>query len=84
MRPGRRRSRFWRHAARTLAASGVAIGLVAIVGDWIGFGWASGLAAIGAVGALLLSFALSSDLPAAKEGDDWTNVPNVSVNTDSE
>ena len=64
--------------------SGVALGAVVIVADWTGFGWVSGPAAIGAIGAALLAFALFSNLPTATEGDEGSYVPNVSCNTDSE
>ncbi len=84
MRPGRRRSHLWRRAARTLAASGVTLGAAAMIADWTGSGWLSGPAAIGAIGALLLAFALFPNLPAAAGGDDWTNVPDASGNTDNE
>ena len=62
----RRRSRFGRRAARTLAASGVAFGAVAIIGNWGGVGWVSGPAAIGALGLLLLAFVVAN-LPAATD-----------------
>ena len=84
MKPGRRRSRFGRRAARTLAASGVALGAAAVIGGWAGFGWVSGPAAIGALGAVLLAFALFSNLPTATEGNEGSYVPNVSGNTDNE
>jgi hypothetical protein len=55
-----------------------------MIADWTGSGWLSGPAAIGAIGALLLAFALFPNLPAAAGGDDWTNVPDASGNTDNE
>ena len=75
---------FRRHAARTLAVSGVALAGASIIGDRTGFGWISGPAAVGSLGALLLSFALFSDLPAASEGDTGNHVPHVSRNTDGD
>ena len=83
MRRGSGRPRFRRHAARTLAVSGVALGVAAIACDWTGFGWLSGPAAITAIGAVLLAFA-AFNLPTATESDDRTNTPNVSSNTDNE
>lgn len=84
MKHTRWHARFWRRAARISALSGVALGAVAIIADWTGLGWVSGPAAIGAVGAALLAFALFSNLPTATEGDEGSYVPNVSGNTDSE
>ncbi len=66
VRPGNRRLRFWRHVTRTLVASGVALGAAAIIGEWSGFSWVSGPAAIGALGALVLAFVVAS-LPAATD-----------------
>lgn len=77
-------SRLRRRAPRVLVVFGVLLAAVAIVGDWTGFGWISGPAAIGAIGAALLAFALFSSLPAATGGDAGDQVPNVSGNTDSE
>ncbi len=67
MKPGSKRHRLWRYAARSLAASGVALGAAAIIGNWTGFGWVSGPAAIGALAAVLLAFALFTNLPAATD-----------------
>ena len=78
------RARVWSRLTRALWASGAGLGGAAIVAEWTGFGRLSGPLAIGAVGALLLAFALYSSLPAAAEGDDWANTPNVSGNTDNE
>ena len=82
MKPERRR--FGRRPARFLAGAGVALAGVALAGDWTGFGWVSGPAALGAIGSWLLAFAFFSSLPSAAGGDDWTNTPNVSGNTDNE
>ncbi len=38
MKPGSKRLRFWRYATRTLVASGGALGAVAMIGEWSGFG----------------------------------------------
>lgn len=69
------RSRHWRRVPRALAVVDVSLAGVAIVGGWIGFGWRSGPAAIGAVGALLLAFAAFTGLPAATDGDVGKHVP---------
>ncbi len=77
MKPGSRRLRLWRRAARALVASGVVLGAVAIIGDSSGFGWVSGPDAIGAIGAILLAFA-AFNLPAAtdnRDGGDDATVP---------
>ena len=76
MKPGELRSRFWRHAARTLVAAGVALGLAAIVGDRTGLGWVVGPAASGALGALLSAFALLANLPPVTE-EAVTNIASV-------
>ena len=85
MRPGGKRPRFWRHAARFLAVSGVALASLAIIGDQAGFGLISGPAAIGALGAMLLAFATFTSLPAAtgdRDMGDHVPLPARSANSD--
>jgi hypothetical protein len=62
-----------------LAAPGVALGAAAIIGDWTGFGWVSGPAAIGALGALLLAFALFTNPPAATDGPMGDALPQADI-----
>ncbi len=78
------RARFWSRVTRALWTFGAGLGVSAIAAEWAGFGGFSGPMAIAALGALLSAFALFSNLPAATEGDDWTNTPNVSGNTDND
>ena len=81
---GRPRSR--RYAVRTLTVCGVALAGVALVGDWTGFGWIPGPAAIGAIGAVLLAFVLSK-LPAAtdeRDIGDHVPLPSRSMGTDGD
>ena len=75
--------RLGRKAPSALAVLGFLLAGVAIAGDWGGFGWISGPAAIAAVAVVPLVF-LVANLPTATESDDWTNTPNVSGNTDGE
>ena len=46
---------------------GVALGATTIVSGWTGFDWVAGPAAIGAIGAVLLAFASSANLPTATD-----------------
>ncbi len=71
----------WPCVTRAPRGLGAGLGSVAAAAEWTGFGRLSGRLAVGAVGALLLAFALHSSLAAAAEGDDWTNTPNMLCNT---
>jgi uncharacterized protein involved in response to NO len=53
-------------APRVLVVFGVLLAAVAIVGDWTGFGWLSGPAAIGSLCSWLLAL-MAANLPAATD-----------------
>ena len=59
-------SRLRRRAPRVLVVFGALLAAVAIVGNWTGFGWLSGPAAIGALCSWLLAL-MAANLPAATD-----------------
>jgi hypothetical protein len=59
-------SRLRRRAPPVLVVFGVLLAAVAIVGDWTGFGWLSGPAAIGSLCSWLLAL-MAANLPAATD-----------------
>jgi hypothetical protein len=68
---GRRaaRARFWSRVSRALWASGAGLGGLAVAAEWTGFDWLSGPLAIGALGTMLLAFAVTT-LPTVTDNRD--------------
>ena len=78
--------RFRRCAVRIAVVSSATLAGLAIIGDWAGFGWVSGPAAIGAIGAMFLAFVLSS-LPVATDErgmGDHVPLPSRSAGNDGD